>query len=169
MVVWGDLINTQNGQTLDNLKSVAVNNSDILKQIQSQMSSKNIVDVRMNMCYLYCSHVIGHFYPFIFIMKTRRSDVLQILKSSKEKWNRSITTTATATEIFIKNLDTAGLRIRKTVPPDGNCLFNAVCDQLRRLKISWMRHSRLCQLTVEHLRRNPFIVWHYYIQWLVYI
>ena len=149
----------QNSQTLDNLKSVAVNNSDILKQIQSQISSKNqqnIVHVRMNMFYLYCSHVIGHLYPLI--KKTRRSNVLQILKSSKEKRNRSTTTTATATEIFLKNLDTAGLRIRKTVPPDGNCLFNAVCDQLCRLKISRMRHSHLCQLTVEYLRRNPFIV-----------
>ena len=71
----------------------------------------------MNMYYLYCGHVVDHLYSLI---KKARTDVLQ---SNKEKQNRSTTTTATATEIFIKNFDTAGLRIRKTAPPDGNCLM----------------------------------------------
>ena len=52
----------------------------------------------------------------------------------------------------------AGVKIRHNVPGDGNCLFHAVCDQLRRLKIARMRHIELRKLAVEHLRNNPTVV-----------
>ena len=103
-VVWGDLIHMlciQNSQTL---KSVTVNNSDILKKIQSQTSSKNqqnIVHVRMNMCYLYCGHVVGHlsrkqeeamsskFWKVVRRSKTGQQLLLQQqLKYSSKTWTQ---------------------------------------------------------------------------------
>ena len=84
---------------------------------------------------------------------SRRSDVLAILKeiadqeASEKYW-----------ESFTHNLKRAGLRIRCNIPGDGNCLFNAVCDQLRLLKIQRMRHLDLRHRAVNYLRENPYIV-----------
>ena len=65
---------------------------------------------------------------------------------------------ADALKSFQRNLQRAGVRIRQNVPGDGNCLFNAVCDQLRRLKIARMRHKELRKCAVEYLRKNPTLV-----------
>jgi hypothetical protein len=65
---------------------------------------------------------------------------------------------ADAHNSFLRNLQRAGVRVRKNVPADGNCLFHAVCDQLRRLKIARMRHMELRKRAVEYLRSNPTVV-----------
>ena len=60
--------------------------------------------------------------------------------------------------MFIKNMKKAGLEIRRNIPGDGNCLFHAVCDQVRRLGIGRMRHTELRQKTIAHMKENPYVV-----------
>ena len=56
------------------------------------------------------------------------------------------------------NIQTTGLTIRNNVPADGNCLFHAVTDQLRCLKIKRTRHIDMRREVVQYLRLNPTIV-----------
>ena len=60
--------------------------------------------------------------------------------------------------MFVNNLKRAGLVLRRQIPDDGNCLFHAVCDQLRRLKLTRMKHTELRQKTVARLKEDPYIV-----------
>lgn len=62
--------------------------------------------------------------------------------------------------MFVNNLKRAGLVLRRQIPDDGNCLFHAVCDQLRRLKLTRMnsKHTELRQITVARLKEDPYIV-----------
>ena len=57
-----------------------------------------------------------------------------------------------------RNLEQAGLQIRQRVPLDGNCLFTAICDQLKHLKLHRWRHLELRANIVDHMKRNPIIV-----------
>ena len=55
-------------------------------------------------------------------------------------------------------MERAGLRLRRNVPTDGNCLFHAVSDQLKRLKLHRYRHRQLRELAITQLKANPTVV-----------
>ena len=44
------------------------------------------------------------------------------------------------------------------VPADGNCLFHAISDQLKRLKLHRYRHGELREMAINQLRSQPIIV-----------
>ena len=52
----------------------------------------------------------------------------------------------------------AGLQLRLNVPTDGNCIFYAISDQLKRLKLYWYRHGELRDMAMSQLRSQPIIV-----------
>ena len=53
-----------------------------------------------------------------------------------------------------KNVKRSGLKIRSEIPEDGNCLFHAVADQLKRLGVKEFDHSNLRELAVETFRNE---------------
>ena len=57
-----------------------------------------------------------------------------------------------------RNMEKAGLVLRRNVPGDGNCLFHAVSDQLIRLKLKRYRHRQLRAMAIKQLRSHPIIV-----------
>ena len=58
--------------------------------------------------------------------------------------------------IFIHNISHFGLKVRRNVPGDGNCLFTAICDQLLKEKVMRKRHHILRQDVVNCMRDNPY-------------
>ena len=57
--------------------------------------------------------------------------------------------------ILLQNITNSGLEVRSVeIPPDGNCLFHAISDQLTRVKDTPCTHSELRALAVEALK-NP--------------
>lgn len=90
-------------------------------------------------------------YPMQYGAIRRRSDVIQVL--SKRCQPRSIPKSQ-----LQQNMEKAGLKLRLNVPTDGNCLFHAVSDQLKKLKLQRYRHRQLRELAVNQLRSHPFIV-----------
>ena len=56
------------------------------------------------------------------------------------------------------NLLRAGLRIRRRVPGDGNCLFHALCDQLKYYQLARMRHLDLRNKVIDYMKEKPYIV-----------
>ena len=80
----------------------------------------------------------------------RRSDVFLTLSQSQKQ-----PTTKCPLE---RNMQRAGLMLRRNVPTDGNCLFHAVSDQLKRLKLHRYRHRQLRDLAINQLRANPTVV-----------
>ena len=57
-----------------------------------------------------------------------------------------------------QNMEKAGLKIRLNVPTDGNCLFHAISDQLKRLKLHRYRHRQLREMAINRLKSQPLIV-----------
>lgn len=53
-----------------------------------------------------------------------------------------------------KNVKRSGLKIRSEFAEDGNCLFHAVADQMKRLGVKEFDHSSLRELAVETLRKE---------------
>ena len=85
--------------------------------------------------------------------RTRKSDVLRALMKSISKAN----VTSKASQLKI-NLQRAGLKIRRRVPKDGNCLFHALCDQLKRIRNSRVRYMELRRSVIEYMRNHPTVV-----------
>ena len=94
----------------------------------------------------------------ISFRQKRRSDIFEVLTRAAKKTTLKERSYDNALKSFVGNLQRAGVRIRQNVPGDGNCLFHAVCDQLRRLKIARMRHIELRKRAIEYLRNNPTVV-----------
>ena len=59
---------------------------------------------------------------------------------------------------FIHNICHFGLKVRRNVPGDGNCLFSAIYDQLVKEKVFRKRYHILCQEVVDFMRHNPYSV-----------
>ena len=55
---------------------------------------------------------------------------------------------------LMANLDSAGLSFRGTTPSNGNCFFEAVCDQLLRLDRPHYSPSSLRENVVEFMKQN---------------
>lgn len=60
--------------------------------------------------------------------------------------------------ILFQNIQEAGLSVRTKIPLDGNCLFHALCDQLKLHGIGRFRHMQLRKMIVDHMKKNPYIV-----------
>ena len=71
-------------------------------------------------------------------------------------------------QLLSERLQVSGLKLRGTTPPDGNCLFHAVSDQLQRVGAKQKYNYReLRALTVKHLTNCPFTVNHFHQYWKV--
>ena len=58
-----------------------------------------------------------------------------------------------------ERVEMSGLKFRDTTPADGNCLFHAVSDQLKRVKSEKPYcHSELRALAISCLKDHQFVV-----------
>ncbi|KAI8492273.1 hypothetical protein Bbelb_301700 [Branchiostoma belcheri] len=57
---------------------------------------------------------------------------------------------------LVTHVNTLGFSFRSHVPMDGNCMFHAVADQLRRTDGPEMSHQELRSKAVDYLRKHPF-------------
>ena len=92
-------------------------------------------------------------YPFYYWQHgciRRRSDVINTLSQSQGQ--------SVEKSQLQQNMERAGLILRRNVPTDGDCLFHAVSDQLKRLKLQRYRHRQLRQMCVDQIRSHPIIV-----------
>ena len=55
---------------------------------------------------------------------------------------------------LIKHIHSSGLQMRDNIPNDGNCLFHAVADQMKRVGESDYSHVHLRRLAVETLKNE---------------
>ena len=85
----------------------------------------------------------------------RRSDVIRTLNQRQQPRTQSLRRRKCRLR---QNMDKAGLQLRLNVPTDGNCLFHAISDQLKRLKLHRYRHGELREMAINQLRSQPIIV-----------
>lgn len=60
--------------------------------------------------------------------------------------------------VLQRNLAVFGLALHGVVPRDGNCMFHALAEQLRRLGMGRYRHMQLRNLVCNYLESNPYVV-----------
>ncbi|XP_072043457.1 uncharacterized protein [Amphiura filiformis] len=80
-----------------------------------------------------------------------------ILERLQQIWIEQQTSESQVVKYLEENCKKLNLAFHGKTPGDGNCLFNAVSDQLDLLNLPHQSPSDLRQSVVEFLRRNPSI------------
>ena len=84
------------------------------------------------------------------------AETLALVKSLHSKERKS--PYESLEDILKRNAQREGYQFGRDTPKDGNCMFHALADQLKRVKSHNITHINLRIELVQHLSENPNLV-----------
>ena len=92
----------------------------------------------------------------IFLLCSVSAETLGHLRSLNTRRNK--TSHESLTDLLKDNALQRGYKFRYDPPKDGNCMFHALTDQLKRVKSHNITHIKLRECLVQYLWKNPNLV-----------